>query len=174
MINHQSGPDFACVSKFYTRIGPSIIVTAKDLIYKCPPIYFLILLLGGISIDLRDRESAKLIMNKQVNLIKNNDFKLLVFPEGKRNETNQLLPFKKGSFHVAILSQTFIQPIVASKYYFFNTKNKFFGRGKSIIQILPKISTVGMTIDDLDVLVERTRDLMQNEFTKLNNEVNNN
>lgn len=171
VINHQSAPDFACIAKLYTKIKRITLVTAKDLLYKCPPFYFCILLLGGISIDLNDKESAKIIINKQVNDIKNKNMKLIVFPEGKRNETNKLLPFKKGSFHLAIQSQTCIQPVVVSRFYFFDTKKKFFGRGKSIIKILPEISTVGMTRSDVDELVERTRNLMQSEFTALSNEV---
>lgn len=159
------------IAKLHFKIGRSIIVTGKDLIYKCPPFYFMVLLLGGISLDLQDKKSAKTVINKKIEDLKNKNLKLLVFPEGKRNETETLLPFKKGPFHVAIQSQTFVQPIVVSKYYFFDEKKKFFGRGESIIKILPEISTVGLTIDDLDELVERTRDLMQTEFTALNAEV---
>lgn len=55
--------------------------------------------------------------------------KLLLFPEGKRHSGNQLLPLKKGGFHVAIDAQIPIQPVVVSRYYFLNSKAKKFDSG---------------------------------------------
>lgn len=55
--------------------------------------------------------------------------KLLLFPEGKRHANSKLMPFKKGAFHLAIESQTPIQPVVVSKYYFLNDKKKKFDSG---------------------------------------------
>lgn len=36
----------------------------------------------------------------------------------------------KGAFHIAIQSESAIQPVVVSKYYFLDSKRKTFGRGK--------------------------------------------
>lgn len=55
--------------------------------------------------------------------------KILFFPEGTRGDGDSLLPFKKGSFHVAIEAQGYIQPVVISKYHFLNSKAKLFNRG---------------------------------------------
>jgi lysophosphatidate acyltransferase len=55
-----------------------------------------------------------------------------IFPEGTRNATNKLLPFKKGAFHLAIQAQIPIVPLVVSSYNsFYNKKNKLFTSGKS-------------------------------------------
>lgn len=80
------------------------------------------------------------------------------------------MPFKKGSFHIAIESQSMIQPIVVSRYTFLDSKRKFFGRGHSIIRILPEINTNGMTKNDLDSLLSNVQNIMQEEFERLNNE----
>ena len=58
--------------------------------------------------------------------------KLWFFPEGTRNGNRSLLPFKKGAFHVAIICQAPIMPVVYSPYYFVNPHNKFFGSGKHL------------------------------------------
>lgn len=55
-----------------------------------------------------------------------------MFPEGTRHNGSTLLPFKKGAFHVAIESQTPLQPIVVSRYYFLDSKNKIFSGGKQM------------------------------------------
>lgn len=55
--------------------------------------------------------------------------RLCMFPEGTRNGSATLLPFKKGAFHVAIASQTPIQPIVVSRYNFLDDHQKLFNSG---------------------------------------------
>lgn len=79
-----------------------------------------------------DRSSRKESMNKLNNeseTINNNAAKLVILPEGTRHDGWQLLPFKKGPFHIAIQSQSSIQPIVVSKYTFLNSKLKIFSKG---------------------------------------------
>jgi len=44
--------------------------------------------------------------------------------------------------------------------------------GKMIIQALPEISTEGLTLDDVDMLMERTRKVMCETFESLATEVN--
>ena len=55
---------------------------------------------------------------------------LFVFPEGTRNYSGQLLPFKKGAFHLAIQTQLPVQPVVVSCYNsFLNHKKLSFTPG---------------------------------------------
>lgn len=54
-----------------------------------------------------------------------------MFPEGTRHGGEDLLPFKKGAFHVAISSQCPLQPIVVSQYYFLNSNQCIFDKGMS-------------------------------------------
>jgi lysophosphatidate acyltransferase len=56
--------------------------------------------------------------------------RLCLYPEGTRNSSSTLLPFKKGAFHVAIASQAPIQPIIVSRYYFLDDTKKLFNPGK--------------------------------------------
>lgn len=55
-----------------------------------------------------------------------------MFPEGTRHSGRELLPFKKGAFHVAIASQTCIQPVVVSRYYFVDAERHIFNKGNLI------------------------------------------
>lgn len=59
--------------------------------------------------------------------------KLWVFPEGTRHNTNEIHPFKKGAFHLAIDNQLPILPVVFSQYYFLDEKNRRFDHGKSFL-----------------------------------------
>ena len=55
--------------------------------------------------------------------------KVCMFPEGTRNNGPDLLPFKKGAFHVAIASQTAILPVVVSHYHFLDSERHVFDKG---------------------------------------------
>lgn len=89
----------------------------------------------------------------------------------KLSSTETLLPFKKGPFHVAIQAQCPIQPIVVSRYSFLDWKRKIFGRGHSVITVLPEISTKGMIKDDIDTLLANVQNLMQEKYEKVSDEV---
>lgn len=56
--------------------------------------------------------------------------KLVICPEGTRHGGETLLPFKKGTFHLAIETQCPIQPVVVSRYDFLDHDKKIFNRGK--------------------------------------------
>lgn len=64
--------------------------------------------------------------------------RLLIFPEGTRNEGDGFLPFKKGAFHAAISAQAPIQPVVIGKYKFLDHKKHRFDGGKQVIIITTK------------------------------------
>ncbi|TMW39574.1 hypothetical protein DOY81_015346 [Sarcophaga bullata] len=119
------------------------------------------------ALDLLDSINA---LQKESKAINERGCKLLLFPEGTRNSRDTLLPFKKGSFHIALQSQCPIQPVVISKYWFLNSEEKIFRPGHAIIHILPEIPTAGCTKDDMDALIEKTRNIMQSEYTKLSQE----
>lgn len=80
-------------------------------------------------IDRADRTSSMNKLNQESRAIQENAAKLLFFPEGTRHQGDKLLPFKKGAFHIAVQSQSSIQPVVVSKYYFLNSKERLFERG---------------------------------------------
>lgn len=46
-----------------------------------------------------------------------------MFPEGTRNNTGKLLPFKKGAFHLAVASGCPIQPVIVSQYTFLGDRH---------------------------------------------------
>jgi 1-acyl-sn-glycerol-3-phosphate acyltransferase len=65
---------------------------------------------GFIPIDRRNKEAAmRSIENGAASIRAGNSF--LIFPEGTRSRTEQLLPFKKGGFIMAIKAQAPIVPV---------------------------------------------------------------
>jgi len=76
-------------------------------------------------------------------------------------DTADLLPFKKGAFHLAIQSGLPILPIVSAGYnHIYDSAKRSFPGGELEIRILEPIPTTGMTADDVNDLMERTRAVM--------------
>ena len=96
-----------------------------------------------------------------------------IFPEGTRNRVDpeQLLPFKKGAFHVAVQSGCPIVPVVMSNQrYCFQREgdNLHWTGGTILLRALPAIKTAGKTAEDVDALIAQTRSAMQVAIEELN------
>ena len=124
-------------------------------------------LCGLIFIDKKARDHSKIVMKNVCEDLKKKKIKLWVFPEGTRRNTGEIHSFKKGAFHTAVQAQIPIIPVIFGSYkHILDSKVKCFGRGEVAITILPEISTEGMTADDVDQLVERTRNQMIEVYDK--------
>jgi len=72
-----------------------------------------------------------------------------------------LLPFKKGAFHLAIQAQLPILPIVSQGYsHIYDSSKRSFPGGELEIRVLEPIPTKGLTTDDVNDLMDKTRNLM--------------
>lgn len=171
VANHQSMLDILGMFNIWHVMDKCAPVAKKEVFYVWP-FGLGAWLAGVVFIDRLNSSKAHDQLNHASKLMKTDKTKLWMFPEGTRNPSRtSLLPFKKGAFRVAITCQVPILPVVYSPYYFINDKEKFFGPGKMIIQALPEIPTKGLNLDDLDSLMERTRNVMSETFQSLLTEV---
>lgn len=82
----------------------------------------------------------------------------LIFPEGTRSRTSELLPFKKGGFIMAIKAQAPIVPVAISGGRDAMRKGSWFVRPVMCrIRIGEPVATAGMTLDDRDQLIDTVR-----------------
>ena len=160
---------FIVLAYLWPIIGRATVVSKREVLYL-PFFGFGSWLWGTLFINRSRKTDSINALQKESKAINERGCKLLLFPEGTRNSRDTLLPFKKGSFHIALQSQCPIQPVVISKYWFLNSEEKIFRPGHAIIHILPEIPTAGCTKDDMDGLIEKTRNIMQSEYTKLSQE----
>lgn len=133
---------------------------------------FSMFLSGLTFIDRKSGVKAAQAINETMKDLKNKRVKLWIFPEGTRRNNGEIHQFKKGAFHTAIQAQVPIVPVVFSAYnLFLNTEKKIFNKGEVIITALPEISTKGLTSNDVDELLNRTRKAMMEVFNKTTKEL---
>jgi 1-acyl-sn-glycerol-3-phosphate acyltransferase len=83
----------------------------------------------------------------------------MMFPEGTRSPDGNLLPFKDGAFGLALRAKVPVLPVAIAGTREMRPKHsKWFGRANACAKILEPIPTTGMTLDDLPLLRERSRD----------------
>ncbi|XP_061656469.1 1-acyl-sn-glycerol-3-phosphate acyltransferase beta [Syngnathoides biaculeatus] len=160
--NHQSSLDVLGLMEILP--DRCTMIAKKELIYAGT--VGLICWLGGIVFINRKKTSdAKSVMADAAKTMLNEQIRLWVFPEGTRNQRGDLLPFKKGAFHLAVQAQAPIIPVVFSSYSnFYLRKEKQFKSGTIRLKILPKMETKGMTSEDVASLADKSFDAMRSAF----------
>ncbi|XP_052869743.1 1-acyl-sn-glycerol-3-phosphate acyltransferase alpha-like [Anopheles cruzii] len=173
VANHQSSLDILGMFDFWHVMDKCTVIAKRELFYAWP--FGLAAWLSGlIFIDRRHTERAQSTMNDSTKMLIETRTKLWVFPEGTRRTTNEIHPFKKGAFHVAVRSQLPILPVVYSSYHtFLDDRNKVMNPGHVIVTALPPIETKGLTTEDIPALIERTRNAMIDTFKASTKEVEN-
>lgn len=136
-------------------------VAKKELKYA-GPFGYAIAVCGAIFVDRASSEAGRKAINEAGKKAKDSGISLFIFPEGTRNRSGGLMPFKKGAFHVALDIGAPILPVVVSEYTFLGpNRNDQFPGGDITIQFLPPIETEGFSKDEVDDLITKTREPME-------------
>ncbi|NXI56132.1 PLCA acyltransferase, partial [Chloroceryle aenea] len=165
VLNHQTSLDIMLMMEILPSRCVSI---AKKEVLHMGTFGLACWLSGFIFIDRKNKEESIATLTKVANSLHKENFSVLVFPEGTRNHGASMLPFKRGAFHLAVKAQVPIIPVVISSYdNFYNRKEKRFTPGKSIIQILPEVETLGLSPHDVPKLTEQVRDSMLATYQRI-------
>lgn len=167
--NHQSSLDVLGLMEILP--DRCTMIAKKELIYAGT--VGLVCWLGGIVFINRKKTSdAKSVMAEAAQTMLKDQIRLWVFPEGTRNQKGDLLPFKKGAFHLAVQAQVPLIPVVFSSYSnFYLRKEKQFKSGTIRLKILPKIETKGLTSDDVSDLCDKSFNVMHSAFLEISSSV---
>jgi 1-acyl-sn-glycerol-3-phosphate acyltransferase len=156
--NHESNVDPPVL---FTALHSRMHILYKHEIDQIPVLARAFRMGGFIPIDRRNKESAMRSIEKgAASLRSGNSF--LIFPEGTRSRTSEMLPFKKGGFVMAIKAGVPIVPVAISG------GRDAMQRGSKVIKpvtisirIGEPIETSGVDLDDRDQLIARVRARIQ-------------
>jgi 1-acyl-sn-glycerol-3-phosphate acyltransferase len=159
VVTHQSNLDIVT----YGSIFPwRTVAVGKKEILRIPFFGWFFKVTGNILLDRQNRHSAVRSIAEAAKRIQAERISVWMFPEGHRNLTRTLLPFKKGAFHLALAAQVPIVPIVSEPIQVILDAHRGLVRpGTFRVRVLAPIPTAGLGPDDVDRLVEETHAAMQ-------------
>ena len=141
----------------------NIVFLAKKELFSIPFFGWLMYLSGMISVDRANKDKAIKSINKSIDILKNNNISILLYPEGSRTTNGELKEFKKGGFILAIESNISIVPLtILNAYNLLPSKSLIFKKGTIKMIIDQPIEMNKYTIDDKIELIGHCRNVIKN------------
>ncbi len=144
--NHRSYLDTATLFRY---TGKRMGLVAKRELLKVPVLGQGMHFVNIISIDRSNPERARRSMDKAREVVENG-FSFGVFAEGTRAMPGELLPFKKGAFHLALQTGARIVPVaIKNTDWMMGKKTGVAYAGTVEMALLPPIETAGRDVEEL-------------------------
>jgi len=154
--NHESFVDILLISHLPWEMK----WLSKAELFRIPVLGWLLRLAGDIPIQRGFGPSAAEAIAKCREVLTNR-VSVMIFPEGTRSTTADLLPFKDGAFRLAIDAGVPILPLVVHGTSTALRKHDWrFGRSTAVVRVLEPIETAGLTPADVPALKDRVRTLI--------------
>lgn len=157
VANHESYADVFLISCFPWEMK----WLSKDTMFKIPFMGWMMQMAGDIKLIRGKRESAIDAINKCRDRLKKK-VSIMIFPEGTRSNTWEMLPFKDGAFRLAIEAGAPVLPIAVAGTRGAMAKGTFqFLPARALAQVLEPIETTGMTLADIPTLKQLARERIE-------------
>lgn len=151
--NHESFADILLISHLPWEMK----WLSKAELFKVPVLGWLMRLAGDIPVRRGEGRSAVEALQRCRAVLRNR-VSVMVFPEGTRSTTADMLPFKDGAFRLAIDAGVPILPLAVSGTGTALPKHGWrFGRSVGEVRVLEPIETAGLTVRDVPALRDRVR-----------------
>jgi len=152
--NHQSNVDPPVL---FDALHPRMHILYKHEIDKIPILARAFRLGGFIPVDRRNKEAAMRAIEAGARSIRGGS-SFLIFPEGTRSRSGDLLPFKKGGFIMAVKAQAPIVPVaITGGTAAMKRGSRWLYPAQIVIKVGPPIETTGSSLDQRDELIEHVR-----------------
>ncbi|SPO31987.1 related to SLC1 - 1-acyl-sn-gylcerol-3-phosphate acyltransferase [Ustilago trichophora] len=165
--NHQTAMDILYLGRIFP--GHASIMAKKELQFA-PLLGQFMSLSGAVFINRKNLKDSIKAFQQVGQTMNRKKLSLWIFPEGTRSglATPDLLPFKKGAFHLAIQAGVPVIPVVCENYNrLFDSTAPRFESGTIRIKVLPPVPTKHLTAEDAAQLCEKVRNLMLQELRKM-------
>lgn len=159
--NHRSYLDTAALFRY---TGKRMGLVAKKELLKAPVLGQGMGFVNIIAIDRTNPERAVQSMQKAREVM-NNGYSFGVFVEGTRAMPGELLPFKKGAFHLALQTGAPIVPVaIKNTDWMMGKRTGVAYPGEIELVLLPPISTNEKSADDVMELLTKTREAIASQL----------
>ncbi len=157
MANHASNFDIPVLQAY---LPVQFRWLAKTELFKIPIFGWAMKRAGYISIDRSNKESAIQSLQRAANIIKNGA-SVIIFPEGTRSRNQNVQPFKKGGFVLAVDSGVPIVPVVLHGTWKIMPKNQIvIEPGHVVVEIKKPIESSDYSRETKGLLMEKVRNVI--------------
>jgi 1-acyl-sn-glycerol-3-phosphate acyltransferase len=154
--NHESFADILLISHLPWEMK----WLSKAELFRIPIMGWMMWLAGDIPVKRGFGPSAVEAMERCRKALRQR-VSVMIFPEGTRSKTAELLPFKDGAFRLAIEAGVPILPLALSGTGTALPKHGWrFGRSAAHLRVLEPVDTAGLTLADVPALKAQIRDLI--------------
>jgi 1-acyl-sn-glycerol-3-phosphate acyltransferase len=151
--NHESFVDILLISHLPWEMK----WLSKAELFRIPVMGWLMYIAGDVPVKRGFGPSAVEAMARCRKILSRR-VSVMIFPEGTRSLTPELLPFKDGAFRLAIDAGVPILPLAVHGTASALRKHDWrFGRSHAAVRVLEPVETTGLTPDDIPALKERVR-----------------
>jgi 1-acyl-sn-glycerol-3-phosphate acyltransferase len=165
--NHESYADIFLISHLPWEMK----WLSKDMVFRIPIMGWMMRMAGDIKVTRSDRSSRADAIEQCKDRLQRR-VSVMIFPEGTRSASGELLPFKDGAFRVAVeLGLPILPMAVAGTRGAMRKGSLLFGRTLAEVSVLDPIPTTGMSLKDVPALRDRVRALIQSARDDLEREL---
>jgi 1-acyl-sn-glycerol-3-phosphate acyltransferase len=151
--NHESFADILLISHLPWEMK----WLSKAELFRIPIMGWMMWLAGDIPVKRGFGPSAVEAMERCRRILRER-VSVMIFPEGTRSRTAELLPFKDGAFRLAVEAGVPILPLAVSGTRTALPKHDWrFGRSVGEVRVLEPVDTAGLTLEDIPALKARVR-----------------
>lgn len=154
--NHESFVDILLISHLRWEMK----WLSKAELFRLPLLGWLMRMAGDIPVRRGERRSAvEALQQCRDRLAKR--VSVMIFPEGTRSPTGEMLPFKDGAFRLAVQEGLPILPLVVSGTREALQKHAWImNPATAVVRVLEPIETTGLAVADVPALRDRVRDVI--------------
>jgi 1-acyl-sn-glycerol-3-phosphate acyltransferase len=159
--NHQSAMD---IPVLFVNLPVQFRFVAKRSLFNLPFLGWHLTRSGHIAVDRGRPRQGRRSLDEAAAKIRAGS-SVLLFPEGHRSRDGKLLPFRSGSFYLAILSGVPVVPITLNGTRAVLKPDTYHVRpGRTEMIVHPAIPTSNLTRLDVDALTEKVRAQILSRF----------